>query len=436
MVFGDHRPDPSSGCSSWLILLPQCGPPMRVLQINKYLQVRGGADRAFFQTVRLLADHGHEVTPFGAWGASENASARFEFFVDDLQASDEPSLLDRGRIFLRGIYNRQAQRRLERLVAEKEPQIAHLHNIHYQISPSILPTLRRLKIPVVMTLHDYRIICPNGYLFTQGALCERCKGGHFQNALVHRCLRDSWGASVLGAAAAYTHGALDLYRYIDRFVAPSVFLRQKMLDFGYAADRVRVIRNFFDAHTPTASSPGEPYFVWAGYMVVQKGAQLLLEAIHRIGGARLFLAGEGPYFPRLRDQASREGLIGRVSFTGFMRDRDLWSLMGRCRAVVVPSIWYENSPMVILEAYSLGRPVIATAIGGIPEMVEDGQTGILVPPGDIKALAEAMQWLLDNPAQALAMGMAGQRLLEDRFSPQAHHAALMDVYAEVLDEEA
>lgn len=404
---------------------------MRILQVNKYFRIRGGADRIYFQTQEVLSQHGHEVIPFASHGDDgDQESAYSLFFVDDLEAKGRSRLGDEALIAARGIYNVQARARLETLIRETRPQVAHVHNIHYQISPSIFHTLERHHIPVVMTLHDYRVVCPNGYLYTQGAVCERCKAGRFYNALLYRCLRGSWRASLLGGVAAYAHAALGIYRLVDRFITHSAFLRKKMIEFGFSTKRLVSLPIGLDVTSFLPRFGGDPYFVLFGYVTRQKGPHIAVEAIRRTKGGHLVIVGDGPLLALVKKQVE-EGNVGRVSFTGFLSGARLWDLIRGSLAVIVPSIWYEVLGMVVLEAYAMGKPVLASRIGGMPEVVREGQTGLLVQPGDAEGLAQAMQSLLDNPLRVVEMGKAARQFVTENFSAERYYDGLISLYEEV-----
>ena len=204
-----------------------------------------------------------------------------------------------------------------------------------------------------------------------------------------------------------------------------------MVEFGYENRRLAHIPNFIDAEALAPQFGGEPYFVWAGYMVAQKGPQVVLGAMREIEDGHLYLAGEGPYLPELRAQVEKYGLGDRVTFSGFLAGPDLWSLMGGATALVFPSMWYEVFGMVALEAYALGKPVIASRIGGIEDVVLDGETGFLVPAGDAHGFARAMQTLLSDPQKGAHMGKRARQLVVDEFGPEQHFDRLIALYEDV-----
>lgn len=383
------------------------------------------------QTIDLLTSHGHQVVPFASHDPGGLVSDFSNYFVDDLIGRERKNLVVSAVAASRGIYNLQARDRLQDLINDSNPDIAHIHNLHFQISPSILHTLRDSGIPVVMTLHDYRLVCPNGYLFTQGSICERCKSGQFYNALRYRCLRDSWEPSLVGATAAYAHNLLKIYRYVDRYIAPSQFLREKMVEFGYEQDRIVHIPNFLRRlERPLENIHGQS-FLFVGFMVPQKGPHIVLRALLRLPDCRVNFVGDGPMLGSLRRLASDLGLADRVKFTGFLGDSELGDVIQQTTALLVPSLWYENAPMAILEAFAFGRPVIASRIGGIQEMVQHGLTGFLIPAGDPESLADAMKYLAEHPRKAQTFGVAGRQLSEERFHPDTHYAALESLYRDV-----
>ncbi len=402
---------------------------MNVLQCNKFYFLRGGTEAYLFLLTRLLEERGHRVVPF-AMQHPENVRSPFApYFVSGVEPAETLAAARPGRMLAlaaRTLYSREARRRIAALLDHARPDVAHVHNIYHQLSPSILLELRRRGIRTVMTLHDYKLVCGNYQMLTRDGPCERCLGGWHYQATLQRCVKDSLAASLLASIEMYTHGALRFYTAtVEEFICPSRFLLGRMKAGGIPADRLVHLPNFID---PTAYEPrrtwGE-YVVYYGRLSAEKGTHVLLEAMRRLPRLQLVIAGSGPEEARLRHTAAD---LPNVRFAGFLERPALTALVREALCTVLPSLWYENCPLSVLEAFALARPVVASAIGGLPELVEDGITGRLVPPGDAMRLAEALAWMTDQHAAAKDMGQEGRRRAEGIYGPAAHYARIMELY--------
>ncbi|MBI3978825.1 MAG: glycosyltransferase [Chloroflexi bacterium] len=406
---------------------------MIVLECNKYFHVRGGADRAFFQTMELLRARGHTVVPFSTAHERNGPSPYAAYFVDAPEWDDLKQAAPGVRLrALRDVlFNAQAYQNLQRLIRDCRPDVLHVHNLHHQLSPSILYAARAAGVPVVMTVHDYRLICANGYLYHDG-LCERCVPNRFHHPILQRCIRGSRQAGVLGALANAYHWASGVWRRtVDLFLSPSRFLRARLVAAGIPADRIAVLPNGVAA----ADRPAPPRIggevLYAGAITRQKGVPTLLRAAAATPDLRFVLYGEGSERPALEDWCRRHS-VTNVAFAGFVETVRLRRALHESGWVVVPSEWYENCPFAILESFAEGRAVVATALGGIPELVDDGAEGLLVPPGDPAGLAAALRTLAARPEMAVEMGVRGWRRVRAQHDPADHARTLERVLERVV----
>jgi glycosyltransferase involved in cell wall biosynthesis len=281
-----------------------------------------------------------------------------------------------------------------------------------------------------MTLHDYKLACPTYQFLDHGAPCQACLDGGFRQAVRRRCKGGSLPASALCAAESWVHRRTGAYGPVARFVCPSRFLAGRMERAGVFPDRLRVVRHFVELDTLVPKTEPGGDVVFAGRLSPEKGVDTLIAAVGRLGpGAMLQVAGEGPDGARLRALAD-EIAPGRVVFHGRLGKADTVALLRSAGVVAVPSRWYENQPMIVLEAMALGVAVVASDMGGLPELVEPGVTGVLVPPDDDTALAEALADLLGHPDRALALGRAARAEVACSHHPDVHLERLHDVYHE------
>lgn len=396
---------------------------MRILVANKFWYRRGGLERVMFDEVSWLQALGHEVADFSTTHPANERSEWSRYHVPYLELGQDGGLGTREKIqaVARIFWNRDAARRLGQLIADFRPDVIHVHGIHRQISSSILFVARRHRIPVVQTLHDYHHICPaDTLLYGCAEVCEprRCRR-HYTSAVSAKCVRGSVGASTISAIETSWQRLLRAYENgVARFISPSVFMAEQMKAGGWSVP-VDIVPNAVAADAPRSSAGSG--FVVAGRLAREKGVAVALSAAKE-AGVDVTVAGEGPLGETLR------GEYPHVPFTGRLSGDGIANLIRGSRAVLVPSLWYENAPMSVLEAMAAGVPVIASRLGGIPEQVTDGVNGLLVAPGDARALATAMRRLEDDPAYAMSLGQNARATVVARFSPDRHIEGVLASY--------
>jgi glycosyltransferase involved in cell wall biosynthesis len=397
------------------------------LAINNYYYPRGGAEVLFLEHNRMLENIGWQVVPFAMRHPNNLATPWARYFPDEIEFGASYGLGAKLIRAPRVIYSLQARRRMRSLLDTVQPQIAHVHNIYHHLSPSVLPLLKERGIPIVMTVHDLKLACPAYTMTSGGKPCERCRDGKLYNVAVNRCIKGSLALSSLVMAESYVHRALGLYEAnIDRFVVPSRYLLEKLVEWGWARERFVHIPNFVDVERFKPGAAAGRRFVYFGRLDKLKGVETLLRAA---AAARqpLTLIGAGPADASLRRLS--EELGADVIFRGHMTKDALIPVIQDSRAVIVPSEVQENAPLALLEAYAAGRPVIASRIAGIPELVREDETGVLFTPGNVDALADALARLATLPgARVAAMGAAGRAWVERDFNATVYLDRQLDLY--------
>jgi glycosyltransferase involved in cell wall biosynthesis len=299
----------------------------------------------------------------------------------------------------------------------------------------VVDELARRRVPMVLTLHDWKIACPAYTLFTEGAPCRRCVHGSVANAVVHRCVKGSVLASGVAAAEAALARHRGTYGKIQRFIAPSRFAVDVAGMSGVEPRRIAHVPNFLtDVELSATAAPGprEPVLLYAGRLDATKGIRQLLDAIARVSApAVLRIAGSGELEDEVRAAAARDP---RIEYLGRIERAELLAQLDRARAVVLPSVWEDNGPLAILEAQARGAALVVTDRGGPPEFVRDGESGLIVPAEDVAALAEAMQLLVEDPQLAQRLGQAGRQDVQAQHSAARHYERLLSVYSEAISE--
>lgn len=405
---------------------------MKVLFVNKFYYLRGGAERSFFETKKVLEDRKHRVIPFSMLDKRNESTPYGRYFVDNVEFNQDHTLREKVEMIPRVIYFHQARRRLEELLRKEKVDIAHLHNIAHQISPSILDSLRKFGIPVVQTLHDYKLICPTYLMLANQQVCQRCHGRRYYHTALQRCNKGSLSASLLNAVEMYAHRFLRVYqRGVDLFIVPSRFLSRKLKEDGIRSVPTFHLPNFIDPELYRPRYGGESYCVYFGRLSPEKGLLTLIRAVRGLAGLRLLIIGEGLQRETLRDLVRRESL-NNVELLGPLHGEDLKRVVRNSLFVVLPSQCYENCPFSILESFALGKPVIGSDIGGIPELITPGRDGLLVNPGDVEDLRTKLQYLADEQERAVEMGMNAREKVEKKYSVEVHYQRLMEAYQQVF----
>lgn len=414
------------------------GPPVKILICSNFYYLRGG-DCTYLRTLQdVLEAHGHEVGVFsteheGNWPSP--AHAAFVSAPDYAALNRNKTLRGALQAARRSIWSGKVARTLRALLAEWHPDVAHLQNIHAYLTPSILPELRRAGVPVVQTLHDYKWLCPDSSMLRPGGrVCGACAGRAFLHCIAGRCKKGSLAASAMAAIEGYFHRMKHASSMIDAWISPSAFLRDTFAAHGLDAGKIRVVHNPYPGGGRDAMTPWNGgYGLYVGSLSSIKGIGVILKALKDVPGHEFRIVGGG--FPEeedsLKAQAEEMGIAGRVAFLGRLHGEALWREQAGARYGVLPSVCNENFPYSVMELLAIGKPVIASAIGGIPELVRDGETGLLFPPGDAKALASRMRQLAGDAGLASRLGAAGKFLVARECSADAHYAQIMDVYRSV-----
>ena len=405
----------------------------RVLHVNKFLYRRGGAEAYMEDVAALQVAAGYRVDFFGMHHPDNEPRSLEALFPSHIELEPPPaSALGKASAVGRMLWSTSAAKGMDAALDSFEPDVVHLHNIYHQLSPSVLRPLAKRGIPAVMTLHDYKLACPTYQLLDHGQVCEACLGGRFQHAVLRRCKDDSLAASVMVAAELSLHTIFGAYRPVTLFICPSHFLEAKMASANVFPDRLRWVHHFIDASVVEVKAAPGGGVVFAGRLSHEKGVDTLIKAIGlMLGEATLDIAGEGPLRGDLEALAAVVA-PGRVRFHGRLSKDALYELLRASAVAAVPSRWFENQPIAILEAFASGLPIVGSNIGGIPELIDDGVDGLLAPADDPPAWARALTELLSDPDRAMAMGMSARTKIERDFRPDLHLAQIAGVYDEAV----
>ncbi len=402
---------------------------MKVLLINNFHYRKGGSETVYFNTADILLKHGHEVIFFSTTDQRNIDCGQKEYFVR--QNKDVSAI----RGALNYFYNTEAKRNLAKLIEREKPDIAHVHLFWGGISPSIFGVLKRYGIPLVHTVHDYRMVCP-AYAFKlpNGTICEKCQGRKFHLCAKNRCAKGSLVQSSIMSIEMYVRNMFfNPVKNIDGFIFVSEFSRKKHRQYmrGITDDNSIVLYNTTPDNPMPLSDTENDYFLYFGRLSYEKGLDTLIKTFIDLPDINLKIAGTGPEEMHLKESASQ---AGNIKFLGYKTGAELQSIIANAKFVIVPSEWYENNPMTIIEAYSLGTPIIGSAIGGIPEIVEEGKTGFLFPSRDIASLRETIRNAENiSPAHYNTMSEYTKRYAAAHFAQEIHYDKLIEFYKKFLN---
>ncbi len=413
---------------------------MRLLGVHRLHYRMGGAEAVHLDHLALFRERGWTCAEFAMAHPKNEASDYSSYFPSHFDAGEAGGLAKIGAT-ARFLHSSEAGRKFAALLDDFRPHIIHIHGIYHQLTPAILPPAIERNIPIAFTLHDYKLVCPAYHFFRPDkGVCEECRGGKQYMCAVHKCAHGSLPADSVYALDGWLQWRGGTVRdTVDAFIGPCRFIVDKFAEHGFAREKLHYVPNFFQT---TDDRPVAPeaiaalrarhgrFLLYFGRLSVEKGLPDLVDAAS-LAGVPLVLAGEGKERAALEAQARARGVAAH--FVGHLTGADLWALVEAAHAVALPSIWYEIAPKSILEAQIRGKAVITTAIGGLPEMVEDGVTGFLVPPRDPAALGRAVAQAWTMPPEALsALGEAARERASTTFTSDRYYREMTALYDRLL----
>lgn len=366
---------------------------MKILLVNKFLYPKGGVETYIIKLGQILQDYGHEVQYFGLANEKNIMGNTANSYVSNIDFSD--GICKNLMAPLRIIYSTEARRKLRKVLEDFQPDIVHLNNIQFHLTPSIILEIEKYKknvgrkTKIIYTAHDYQLICPSHGLFdNKNQICEKCIKGNYLHCLQSKCIKNSRLKSFLGVIDAYFWKINKAYSYIDKIICCSEFMKTKLDIQERYRDKTIVIHNFADK-IEQMEIKKEDYIIEFGHLSREKGTLTLLEAAKRMSDVKFVFAGFG-------DATEEIAKIPNAEYVGFQTGKDLELLIRKAKVSVCPSECYENCPFSVIESQEYGTPVVASRIGGIPELIEEGKTGLLFRAGDSYELEKQLKYLMES----------------------------------------
>ncbi len=397
-----------------------------ILNVSQNYHVRGGSDRYFFTLAELLRKHGHQVVPFTA-ASPNNEPSEWENYFPRGADFEHPGAGD----LLRFLYSHDAVKSIRQLLKDTDINLAHFHIYYGKLTASILEVLKRDGIPLIQTLHEYKLTCPVYSHLSNDQICEACEGKHFWRALPKRCNRGSLARTALSVTESYVSKMLGAVKKFDHFISVSHFLRKKMISHGMPEDKISTVHNFVDVSDITPNFSEGNYILYFGRVHRSKGILTLIEAALPLTDLPIYIVGDGEAMSEVQQIIEQNG-CKHIHLLGFKQGDELRELIRNSICTVLPSEWYENCPMSVLESYAYGKPVIGADIGGIPELIVDGVDGFLVPSGEPETLRDRLLWMFEHKDDAAEMGRIGRDKMETEFNADIHYERIMNVYQQFL----
>lgn len=386
---------------------------MRILVIHNRYQIRGGEDECYEAEVSLLREMGHEVEVYEA-------------------NNDRVAELGKLRLAADTVWSKQAYQAVEHQLQKQRPDVVHVQNFFPLISPSVYYAAKAQNVPVVQTLHNYRLLCPNALFFRDGKVCEDCLGQIIPYpGVVHGCYRENKVATAGVATMLSVHRAMNTWtNMVDSYITLTEFARQKFIAGGIPAEKIVVKPNFVRPEPEPGSGSGG-YALFVGRLSVEKGLDTLLAAWEHLDNQiPLKIVGDGPLADQVVAATKRLPLI---EWLGRKPMAQVHELMGEAKFLIFPSKWYETFGRVAIEAFAKGTPVIAANIGAIAELVDSGRTGLHFRPGDATDLADKVKWVLANPEKLAQMRLQARTEFEAKYTADKNYQKLMEIYTFGVD---
>lgn len=406
---------------------------MKILMINKFFYIKGGSETYYFSLKELLEKNGHTVIDFSMKDEKNFDSKYSKFFVNNVDYNRKQSILNKMREASKIIYSFEAKRKLEKLIKETKPDIAHLHIFQHQLSLSILDVLKKYNIPIVYTAHDLKMICPNYKMMTYGKTCEDCKGEKYSNCLKNKCVKNSTIKSAVAMIEAYVNKYRKAYDKIDYIITPSKFYRDKFIEFGINQEKIGHIPNFLnDKKIEYDTLPEQNYFLYFGRLSEEKGIMTLTKAMKKID-ATLKIVGTGPIKDKI-EEFIEENNYKNIELLGFKSGKELNTIIANAKAVILPSEWYENGPYSAIESLKLGKILIGSNLGGIPELI-DGN-GYVFKNGDSNDLYEKINCIIKlDKVSRKQMQNKSLEIFEKEYVSEIHYNKLIKIYRKLVEDE-
>jgi glycosyltransferase involved in cell wall biosynthesis len=411
---------------------------MRILLVNYRYFISGGPEKYMFNCKKMLEEHGHEVIPFSIHSNKNVETEYSKYFVEPIGSRnatyfDEVKKTPKSiwQMLTRSLYSVEVERAIQKEIKEVKPDVVYIIHFVNKLSPSVITGAKKMGVPVVLRLSDYFLLCPRFDFMYDKKICEDCLTCGYRSCIKKRCVKGSLFASVIRVLSMKVHNAMHIYKHVDAFITPSEFLKQKLVANGFDENKIHCIPTFTASKTEVGEPTVGAYGLYFGRITEEKGVETVIKAYEALPDHELKIMGDDTTEEAVRlKKYVADHNMKNVEFLGFKNGTELEEIIKRARFTMIPSIWYDNLPNTALESFQYSKPVIASDIGSLPELVIDGVNGFLFEAGDEKQLTKKIRQL-DRDETVITMGENSRSRLENRFAPERHYNALMGVFERV-----
>jgi len=395
-----------------------------------------GGDWTYIESIcKLYESQGHKIIPFSVKNEKNIPNEFEQYFINGIDYKkyyDGMTVKSLLEIFSKSIYSFEAKKKLKLLLNEHRVDIAQFNNINNYQTPSIISVLKNNNIPIVWRILDYKLICPNNTFLQNDKVCEDCHKHKYYNCIINRCRKKSLPASAFMALESYFYYLLPFYKHVDLFLFQSEFTRDMFVKYGYDIRKTHIVENPYNCSSIIAKNTGKDYILYFGRISKEKGIQTLLNAMKLLPGIELKIVGDGPEYEYYTKYIV-ENSISNVTFLGPKWNKELEPIITDCEFVVIPSEWYEPSPYVALQSFSYGKPVIASNMGGLNDLITPNQNGMLFNVGDKESLSLTIKKLFYDKALISEMGINARLLVENKYHPDRYYKDTISVFANLIN---
>lgn len=409
---------------------------MKILLVNYRYFISGGPEKYMFNIKTLLEENGHEVFPFSIHSSKNIETEYSKYFVEPIGDRnavyfDEVKKTPKSiwQMLTRSIYSLEVKKAIKKEIEDLHPDLVYIIHFVNKLSPSVITGAKEKGVPVVLRLSDYFILCPRFDFLYKKRICEDCLTEGYGACVKKRCVKNSLFASLVRVISMRIHKFLKVYDKVDVFITPSKFLKNKLIENGYDKSKIRCIPTFTESNDSFSNTIGD-YGLYFGRITEEKGVETIVRAFEKLPSKKLKIVGDDTTDEAIKlKEYVRKNNLTNIEFTGFKSGNELESIINESRYTIIPSIWYDNLPNTALESFVHFKPVIASNIGSLPELVYDGYNGYLFEPGNSEDLREKIE-LLCHDETVRKMGINSKAVLENRFSPEVHYTSLLRVFYE------
>ncbi len=409
---------------------------MKIILSNYRYFISGGPERYLFSIKKMLENVNHNIIPFSVKSGLNASNDYEEWFMSPVDAGgatyfaeSKKSFPTYCKIISRSFYSPEGFIKARRIAQSVKPDLVYSLHFLNKMSPSVIDGFKSMKVPVVVRLSDFGIMCPQAHFFCHGKVCEKCINGNFFHAVRNKCIFDTHAGSMIKACAWKFHRLIKVYDRIDAFICPTTFMRHKMIEAGFSEEKLFHVPTFIDSASVQPAYTDDGYILYFGRLSEEKGVETLLDAYVMLPEPKpkLLIIGDIETAPELTENPRYQ--LENICFKSFMKKDALFEAIRKSLLVVVPSVWYENMPNVLLESYALGKPVLASNIGSLREVVQPGKTGVFFNSGDADNLRNKLLELLANKKDLQEMGRTARVYVEQFHTPDKHLFDLQDIFS-------